>query len=207
MSHLHGSTSAWSHKHGRTSTADGSSSKPAQLSTSMTQGSMRREILIISFLITFKIMMALNTKICADLKGIMVLHIPKPMKMDELIKDTWSLPMKFISSLYEEFRSLVKFKVGNGKRIRLSLAQNNTNSEVKVIQSDFTFPHCRWNLRFLRNCNEREFMSYVALSSMLDQKKWDTERAWLEVSVHRSRICLREIKAGVAPNSSPKLSN
>ncbi|PON39556.1 hypothetical protein TorRG33x02_342440 [Trema orientale] len=98
--------------------------------------------------------------------------------------------MKFISSLYEEFRSLVKLKVGNGKRIRLSLAQNNTNSEVRVIQSDLTFPPCGWNLRFLRNFNEREFTSYVALSSMLDQKKWDIERAWLEVSVQGSRICL-----------------
>ena len=88
-------------------------------------------------------------------------------------RSSYHSPWKFISSLYEEFQLLVRFRIGNERSIRfwedvwwgdealstkfadlyrLSLASNRTIANL-VVPHNSSFSH-GWDLQFFRNlCN------------------------------------------------------
>ena len=115
-------------------------------------------------------------------------------------RSTYRSPWKYISSLYDEFRHLVSFKVGNGRRIRfwedawcdgvalsncfvdlfrISTASNVSIAEVFVPQSGLV-PH-RWDLRFYRNMHDWELDDYANLTALLDQVHLNGELAYIRI--------------------------
>ena len=103
-------------------------------------------------------------------------------------RSTYWSPWKYIFSLYDEFRHLVSFKVGDERRIRfwedawcdgvplsncfadlfrISSASNVSIVEVFVPQSGLV-PH-GWDLCFYRNLHDWELEDYANLTALLDQ--------------------------------------
>ena len=103
-------------------------------------------------------------------------------------------PWKSISSLYVEFWPMVRFKVGNGRRIRfwedvwwgevafsirfpdlyrLSRAQNRNIGELLVNQSGTTFHG--WDLHFYRDMHVLEIQNFATMSVILDQVRLNGE--------------------------------
>ena len=117
-------------------------------------------------------------------------------------RSTYRSPWKFISSLYDDFRHLVCFKVGDERRIRfwedvwwdgkalanrfddlymLSLASNCTIAELIVSRTSSS--SYGWDLQFFRNLHDRELENFTNLTIVLDQVHLNEEltdiRKWL----------------------------
>ena len=102
----------------------------------------------------------------------------------ETVRASYKSPWKFISSLYEEFLPLVKFKVGDGRKIRfwedvwwgkksfnvpfpllyrLSSRRNCTISALGASDLSESSHGVRWNFNFTRNLNEREATQFFRI--------------------------------------------
>ena len=111
-------------------------------------------------------------------------------------RSSYRIPWKYISSLYEEFHHMVRFRVGDGRRIRfwedvwwgdeafstqfvdlyrLSLASNRTIAD-SVIPNDGSMSH-GWDLQFFRNVHDRELGNLVNLTAILEQVHLNEELA------------------------------
>ena len=113
---------------------------------------------------------------------------------------TFCSPWKFISSLYAAFWELVRFKVGNGRRIRfwedvwwdsealsnhftdlyrLSTSTNCTISELVVPQTDSSYHG--WDLHFFRNLHDCKLENLADLTVVLDHLHLNEESADLRI--------------------------
>ena len=130
---------------------------------------------------------------------------------------TFCSPWKFISSLYDVFGQLVRFKVGNGRRIRfwedvwwdrdassncfiglyrLSTSTNCTIFELVVPQTDSSYHG--WDLHFFRNLHDRELENLANLTVVLDQLHLNEELVDLRIWLLDNSGCFSSKSAFVA---------
>ena len=117
-------------------------------------------------------------------------------------RSTYRSPWKFISFLYEDFRPLVLFRMGDEKRVRfwedvwwdneafsnrfedlykLSLAPNCAIAELFIPMINFSSNEC--DLHFFKNLHDRELDNFANLTVALDHGQLNEElletRIWL----------------------------
>ena len=116
------------------------------------------------------------------------------------LRSSYRSPWKFIYSLYSDFRQLVRFKVGDERRIRfwedvwwgeeafairfpdlyrLSLAKNQSIANI-IVQHTGSITQ-GWDLHFHRNLHHRELENFAIFSVALDHVRLNVQLSDLRI--------------------------